>query len=1439
MRINKWQGWNIMQRLFVAYLLLIFSTTALSVETSNNDSKYIPDVLKTWTPWVLHQQSQINCPQHASDVKDYYCVWPSWLHLTLSDNGAEFKQQWQVYQPTWVALPGDKKTWPIQVSGADKVIPVVARDGKPFIWLEPGEHDIHGRFQWQHTPDRIVLPKTNALIKLYQQSSENSPAQLIPHPQIDGNGVLWVKQPEIEQTIKDALNVRVVRRLQDGIPFEVETQIELQVAGQPREIMMGKALLSDFVITHISSSLPIRVDHNGMLQAQVRAGRWQIKIQARHAADPEQLTIEPQGSPWPESEVWFFSAASNVRQLKLSGVSAIDPSQAQLPEAWRKLPAYLMTMQDSMNFAERSRGDQGNINNLLSLQRQAWLGFSGDHLTVMDNIRGKMREDWRLDMQAPYKLGQASVQGQPRLVTQNPKTQAIGVEVRERQLQLTTVSQVPRQSSLPVSGWQQTFTSVDTTLNLPPGWKVLAAFGVDATQGVWLHTWRLWDVFIVLLTAVAFFKLSGIGAGLLALVTLILSYHTPAAPKYLWLMVMISAVGAAALAKYKIGSVLLRLSQGVTLILVLVLSAFILKQMQLTMFPQLSAYYTQSSQVRSVSSMQNEIVQESVSGSTLDDLAPLQRQREYKTKAQQNNWSSLSQKQKLDIDGAIQTGPGVPQWRGVHAKLHWDGPVADDQHVQLVLLSPWMTALWRLAQMVLVLSLFVVVVLKVREAMQALSSVVKSTKENHALPTNKPASGGSSSLLIGGLSLLLSLMAVPETSWSNDFPDSDLLQELKQRLTKQPECTPQCASFNQGHLHLKGDDILLRLEVHAGAHVSVPLPADRRYWIPELVLVNGEPAKALRQNEKGQLFVALTEGVHQIHLKGQLQGKAELQLPFSASVYNMSYDLQAWEPVGVLPESTISGRLELIRQQAVNSENRQQMTRLQPDVIKPFVRVERVLSFDVEWYVETHVVRVAPNQGVISLWIPLLNNESVLTQGLKVRDNKAHVYFGENVQKIVWQSRLNKTLSETPSTYPIELQAPEQVSWVERWKVLPSHRWQVATAGLNAITAQATQVLSPEWYPWPGESLRLSLLKPQAVEGSTLTIDKALLQQRPGRHLSNYELTLSVRSSRGDKLPVLLSHQAEQIVLNIDGRRQSPSRQSQDGKTLVSIDIKPGEQQVKLRWQQTEGLGTVLREPEVEVGQTLHNLNIEMAMPQGRWLVWTSGPQLGPVLMFWPWLLLATLLIIPLKRYTRCPLKWYEWLLLALGLNSVGLWVLLPVIVWFLALEWRGRMDRERIQNLGASLFNLIQVAAVIATVAVLVMLVVLVPQGLLGRPDMQVMGNASSYFNLRWFLDVQPTGLPKLMVISFPIWVYQTAMLLWSLWLAFALLRWGSWGWKQLSSQELWLEVKSKAKSNASASYGQKVTQQDSGNGVTKKTDESTPQYKDKGVWRSDDDEK
>ena len=106
--------------------------------------------------------------------------------------------------------------------------------------------------------------------------------------------------------------------------------------------------------------------------------------------------------------------------------------------------------------------------------------------------------------------------------------------------------------------------------------------------------------------------------------------------------------------------------------------------------------------------------------------------------------------------------------------------------------------------------------------------------------------------------------------------------------------------------------------------------------------------------------------------------------------------------------------------------------------------------------------------------------------------------------------------------------------------------------------------------------------------------------------------------------------------------------------------------------------------------------------------------------------------------------------------------------------------------------FNAVQIVIAGMTIVALSSVVLSLPVGLLGTPDMHIAGQDSYGNVLNWFADGSDSVLPTAAVISVPIWVYKVLILIWALWLSFALLRWLPWVWKCFSSDGYWRPRKS-----------------------------------------------
>ncbi|MCB1616900.1 MAG: hypothetical protein KDI30_12875, partial [Pseudomonadales bacterium] len=457
--------------------------------------------------------------------------------------------------------------------------------------------------------------------------------------------------------------------------------------------------------------------------------------------------------------------------------------------------------------------------------------------------------------------------------------------------------------------------------------------------------------------------------------------------------------------------------------------------------------------------------------------------------------------------------------------------------------------------------------------------------------------------------------------------------------------------------------------------------------------------------------------------------------------------------------------------------------------------------FDLKWYVNTVVRRVAPAQGSLVVKVPVLAGESVVTQGVKVKEGFIDIVMGEGQNHFVWNSLMEPVAS-------LQLSAGQNNNFVELWQFELSSLWHVTTSGLLPVKPKpGVSTRHPLWRPWPGEMLEVSVERPQAVEGPTVTVDNVVLEYRPGKRSSESSMQLDIRSSQGGNYRFSLPENAEVQSLKVDGQEQNTPADN----SAIILSLHPGFQRADIKWTQEEVIGTRTMTPAVKLQTSPYNIVLEMQVPRDRWSLLVGGPDMGPAMLYWGVLLVIVLLAFLLGRFRKIPVSTWQWLLLGIGMSTVTAIGTIFVVLWFFALARRAEAHRQLSDNV----FNLSQLMLVLLTIAALASLLATIPLSLLSSPNMQVTGNGSSAYHLIWYQDHFREALPQGWLISLPIGVYRLAMLLWSLWLVYSLLEWLRWGWGCFSQGGLWRKPGSiKSSSDEKMSVAVKAVADDIGKG-------------------------
>jgi hypothetical protein len=1332
----------------------------------------IPEPLKPWVDWVIEGEESRDCPRIYNNEKDHRCRWTPQLALKLDEKAGEFMMTCRVYGRNRILLPGDTDLWPQHIEVNDKITTLLNDGGSPFIRLEPGTYEISGRFSWQSLPEALPLPREAGLVSLVING------RTVEFPDIDAEGRLWLKRSggQIEpQDREDRLEIQVFRRIMDEIPMEIVTRMELKAAGKVRDVLLTGALPKGFIPFNLSGPLPARLESGGNLRMTVRPGNWTMMLSSRNTENITDLTLPDATTPWPANEIWSFDVRNQLRLVKVEGVDAVDPRQTNVPEEWAHLPAYQVNAGDTLKLNVVRRGDPEPAPDQLQLFRSIWLDFDGKGYSLQDRITGTITHGWRLETEPEIRLGQVLIDGIPQFITALSGSRNNGVEVRRGSLDLTADARYEgRISSLPAVGWDRDFQQVGAELNLPPGWKLFAMGGVDDVPDTWLSRWTLMDLFLVLISAISFMKLWHWRPGLLAITLLTLIWHEPGAPRYVWLNILASL----ALIRVLPDGIFRKTAEfyrNVTFIVLLLISIpFMVNQVGNGLYPQLEMPRQEvmtNALDRGEKSAPQEIFM-TTGGKTAMPMTtvmePEKQDRLAGTPADEAGEYPMPQESAnlaaLDPNALVQTGPGIPQWKWRSIPFKWNGPVNKDQRISLVLLSPKINLILNFLRVALLMILCVFL----------LKTSFSRTSGRGRSVISDPA-----------VLVLTAILFFAPGAMASDFPGPELLDDLKTRLLSPPDCFPECAQISRMALEIDNNVMTLRLEIHAGASVALPLPGKAEQWLPEKVLLDGNDHPVLSRFGDGELWVQIDEGVHQAVMTGPLPLRENILLPLPLKPRFVTFQVKGWTVRGIRENATADDHLQLERIPE-KTELSGAGTGAESAVLPPFVKIERILHLGLNWSVENRMTRISSGQTAVIMEVPLMPGESVTSEGFPVKDGRVLVNMAPEQRVITWQSSLEKNAALT-------LTAPESAAWTEIWKADVATLWHTEYKGLTVIHHQdPSGHRLPEWRPWPGESVTLSTMKPAGIEGQTLTIDNSRMEIKPGRRATDTKILFSLNSSRGGQHTLALPGDTELQSVLIDGKAQPVRQKGRE----VTLPVKPGRQAFTLLMRSSAAVSAVFKTPEVRLNLSSVNHTTQMELGRDRWVLWTAGPRLGPAVLFWGVLLVILLLALGLGKIRWTPLKTFQWFLLGVGLSQAPVFSGLLVAGWLLALGGRKNLS----PGIGNNNFNFIQMGMVLLTLAAMGALFLAVQKGLLGLPEMQISGNRSTAYNLFWFQDRVDGALPASWVISVPLMAYRLLMLAWALWLAFSLVNWLRWGWECFSANGLWQTMKLPRKKKAEA---------------------------------------
>ena len=1382
-------GWVVL--VFVGLLFLRPLSTAIGQSdaegkiAADSNRRVVPESLVPWIPWVLWDDRSIGAPPLFNDASQVVTYWPSRLRVDAGDSRGTWSVGLRVFAEDWVPIPGDADHWPLQVSVGGKPAIVVERNGVPSIRLGVGEHQLQGNWSWKQTPQTISIPRSYGLIEL----SVNN--ESIRNPTWEANGSLWLKRSQTAEAEEDQTLIQIHRMIADGSPIWLKTWIDISVSGKSREEEIGYVLPEGWQLSLVSSPIPVAMDEAGRLKAQLRPGTWRVRIEAFRNQDLEQLKFADGIQPAVASEWIAVRANPEMRMVELQGATPIDVQLTTFPNEWRDLSVFEWNHATPLRWVEKTRGMGLQKPDEFQVQRDLWLDDDGRGVTYQDVMHGQPKQIARLDVAEQHELGVVRVDGNRQLITENPETRSHGFEVRTRNPSVEAIGRAPGLNSLAATGWKTDVDSLSMRIYLPPGWRVLALFGPDSVRGDWLTSWTLLDLFLLLVFTIAVFRLWGIVPAIVALVAFGLSYHEMGSPRLTWFFLLIPLAILRVIREGKHPR-WLQVWRGIAVVVLLLnLIPFAAIQVQNAIYPQLepigvpyesrtmfewlqathnasadvadrvvlemedsTAYYRNGDEVsdyrQSVDGRLSKTVTESLAG------------RGDKAGGQMIQQQSQIANMAFSPGTSIQTGIAKPKWYCNQVVCAWDGPVKEDQTIRPVLISCNMHRLMTAIRLVFLWALLAI-----------LLRGGAGWKPTLWIPqTNRASVTGNASIA----SLLVFLATVFHGGAANaQNPDPEILAQLRERLLRPAEAFPMAAEIPELKLTIRESEMEVDGEVHAAADSAVPVPGKMPTWVPIQVQLDGKDATVCRRDD-GYLWIWVPKGVHALKIRGLLGESTEWVWAFELPPRNLEVDAPDWNVTGLGEEGKPESQMFFVRKEQKDEGE----ASYDQKNFRSVVQVDRAFEIGLVWKIHTTVRRLSSVGKAISVQVPLVSGERVLTPNIAQSDGNIEVNLNAEATTFEWDSELGFE-SE------LLLQSKTSNVMVERWSVNPSPVWNIGFEGLQPIYESSRQELIPVWNPWPGEQVRLTFRKPVAVVGKLLTIKEATESLTLGSRQRTSALEVQVESSLGGDFPLKIPESATVTLLEVD-RRPIPIRR-QGAECL--IPLQPGLQTINLQWTSDEPMTSLVRTPSIELPEDVSNLRMKMSVPESRWILWVDGPTRGPAIRFWTILAVAILAAVLLGQTPKTPLKTFEWILLGIGLTQVHALAGLLVVGWLFAIRWRSDAALGGLSKLA---HRTLQLFLILMTVAAVGVLLTVVGSRLLGSPEMYITGNGSFRGELLWFSPSSDAVIPRPWIFSISVWYYRLLMLAWALWLANSLLGWLQAWWMAMNQGSFWRAGQRKA---------------------------------------------
>ena len=554
-------------------------------------------------------------------------------------------------------------------------------------------------------------------------------------------------------------------------------------------------------------------------------------------------------------------------------------------------------------------------------------------------------------------------------------------------------------------------------------------------------------------------------------------------------------------------------------------------------------------------------------------------------------------------------------------------------------------------------------------------------------------------------------------------------------------------SFNE-----KDNEIIFEMNVVSNKtnFINLNIPINS-LEILEASLENNNSPLLMRRDNNGYLYGVVPSGEVKVLIKAKM---LESKIPLSF------FDAKISSKIGQdkLTLSTIGNQLYLVKSGSdLNIDSGKRLNKVQNFTLNSdaLFQVERKLILGKTWYLETTVTSLFNNSKDYikvnnQVKIPLIPGEKIISENKRVEDGFVLVNLDRDESQS-WRSTVD-------SLSKIDIK-PISENVLQHFSIDEAN-----TDWLFNIEKNGEKVKATILDLWPQDSLVINFDLPQSKKGDFNVVKSVNISSRLGKNDIKNTWEVKVESSLGGSFTIDRNNDKSQILTfkKIDG---TDINYQQDGSKLTFF-LESGNNTFNIETIEQRKPQLIEENAKWDFGVPTYNYRLQMYNDGDRWILWAGGDMVKPSVLLLGYIILVAIFSFFLAKLSPM-FNGFTWALILFGLTNMPMFlVLLLVLSLAIIAKKESDLSSNTIELGALNHWTKIIVFCSVYAVGVMVCSAAI---GLLGSPEsfiVSIYGNS----DLVWMTDIY--NKTDAYILSLPQYYFKIFMFLWSLWLAFIIVK-------------------------------------------------------------------